>query len=426
MESSHVISITNVGPSKSNKESKIHSSLASHLRYKQNKDTINTIHSIKVGISLVFVSLLYILDPLYDQVGENAMWAIMTVVVLFEFTAGATLGKGFNRGTGTVLGGVLGCIAAILAQNLSGVGNSIAIGTFVFISGTTATYFRQLASIKKRYDYGVMIFILTFNLVVVSGVRTHDQKVWELARERLTIILMGFIVCICVSLLVFPLWASDELHDSIVSRFQYLANSLQDCLEEYVKTEEENKHGASFTLCKSLLDSKSKDELLANFAKWEPWHGKFGFFYPWEQYLKIGEVLRELAAIILTLGGCLRASRKAGALASESETVEFESCEAIGSRIVWSMREVGESMKQMRKCEAENHTSKLKAARTELSLMIATSKIAAIENSTEALAIASSVFFLMEVVDKVEELIKEVEQVEAIAGFRAHSTPPSS
>jgi len=72
-----------------------------------------------------------------------------------------------------------------------------------------------------------MIFILTFNLVVVSGVRTEDQKVWEIARERLLTIVIGFVVCICVSLLIFPLWASDELHDSMVSRFQHLANSLQ-------------------------------------------------------------------------------------------------------------------------------------------------------------------------------------------------------
>ena len=72
-----------------------------------------------------------------------------------------------------------------------------------------------------------MIFILTFNLVVVSGVRIQDQKVWEIARERLLTIVMDFVVCICVSLLVFPYWASDELHDSTVYRFQHLANALQ-------------------------------------------------------------------------------------------------------------------------------------------------------------------------------------------------------
>ncbi|KAL5123722.1 Aluminum-activated malate transporter 13 [Glycine soja] len=334
MESTHVISITNgeenVAPTKNAKTFQFSLSLPpvfSRLRenkliqfslfpitsyLRQKKDTKKIIHSIKVGISLVLISLLYFVDPLYEQVGDNAIWAIMTVVVTFEFSAGATLGKGLNRGMGTILGGGLGCIAAVLAQNVGGgIGNSIIIGTSVFIFGTIATYCRLFPSVKKRYDYGVMIFILTFNLVVVSGVRIQDQKVWKIASERLLTIVMGFVVCICVSFLVFPLWASDELHDSTVSRFQHLANALQGCLEEYVKfaTEKENKKaGASFTVCKSLLDSKSKDEMLANFAKWEPWHGKFGFFYPWEKYLKIGEVLRELAAIILALGGCLQAS----------------------------------------------------------------------------------------------------------------------
>ena len=45
-------------------------------------------HSGKVGIALVLFSLLYLLDPLFTEVGENAMWAIMTVVVVFEFSAG--------------------------------------------------------------------------------------------------------------------------------------------------------------------------------------------------------------------------------------------------------------------------------------------------------------------------------------------------
>ena len=44
----------------------------------------------------------------------------------------------------------------------------------------------------------------------------------------------------------------------------------------------------------------------ANFARWEPWHGKFGFSYPWGKYLKIGEDLRDLATTILSLKGCLR------------------------------------------------------------------------------------------------------------------------
>lgn len=52
-------------------------------------------HSIKVGISLTLVSLLYLLDPLLKghgvitkEIGDNVLWAVMTVVVVLEFTAG--------------------------------------------------------------------------------------------------------------------------------------------------------------------------------------------------------------------------------------------------------------------------------------------------------------------------------------------------
>ena len=61
-----------------------------------------------------------------------------------------------------------------------------------------------------------------------------------------------------------------------------------------------------------FIENESKNTLFfqANFAKWEPWHGKFGFSYPWQKYLKIGEVIRELAALILALERCFQASKK--------------------------------------------------------------------------------------------------------------------
>ncbi|KAA8550882.1 hypothetical protein F0562_002566 [Nyssa sinensis] len=352
---STVITIPNGDGIALNQKNNFHFSLpsiVSSLREKKCKHyMIKVIHSIKVGIALVLVSLLYLLNPLYKQVGENAMWAIMTVVVVFEFYAGATLSKGLNRGIGTILGGGLGCLAAMLADGVGGIGNPIVVGTSVFIFGAAATYYRLVPSIKRRYDYGFLIFILTFNLVVVSGLRTDN--IMKLARQRLSTIGMGFSVCIFTSLLIFPMWASDELHYSVSSKFENLACCIEGCLEEYFKIveEKENQPRANFNSCKSVLHSKSNDESMANFARWEPWHGKFGLFYPWEKYLQIGEVLRELAATIISLKGCLQSPRQPSP--SQRQSIK-EPCEMVGSSLAWTLRELGESINNMKSVVSSN------------------------------------------------------------------------
>ncbi|XP_030486651.2 aluminum-activated malate transporter 13 [Cannabis sativa] len=400
------------------------SNTASYVREKTrsiNKQKMRrVIHSVKVGLALVLVSLLYLLDPLYEQVGDNAMWAIMTVVVIFEFFAGATLGKGLNRGLGTILGGGLGCLAASLAQQVHGTGNSIIVGTSVFVFGAGATYARLVPKIKKRYDYGAMIFILTFNLVVVSGLRA--EKVLQLARERLCTIGMGFAVCVFISLLIFPTWASDELHDSIASNFNHLALSLEGCLEEYFKLschkENQSSSAKSFTSnCKLVLNSKAKDEQLTNFAKWEPWHGKFGLYYPWRKYLQLGDHLRELASSIISLTSCLQSPKQPSPTLRQ---LIKEPCEAVGYSLGWSLKELGESLKKMRKCQpADVILPKLKAMRIELSSVISdspnNSKLAGKLENVEGLAVATLVFSLMEIIEKVEDLAKEVEDLGQLA-----------
>lgn len=45
-------------------------------------------HCLKVGVALVVVSLFYYMRPLYDGIGDSAIWAVMTVVVVFEYTVG--------------------------------------------------------------------------------------------------------------------------------------------------------------------------------------------------------------------------------------------------------------------------------------------------------------------------------------------------
>ncbi|XP_020255233.1 aluminum-activated malate transporter 12-like [Asparagus officinalis] len=194
-------------------------------------DSRKLFHAAKVGLALVLVSLLYMLEVVHDRLGDNAMWAVMTVVVIFESTAGATISKGINRVLGTMLGGGLGFSVAFLAQGISGAGKAVVIGISVFVFCSTATYIRMIPSIKKKHDYGAMIFILTYSLVAVSGVRSN--QIIKIASDRLSSIFIGFAVCIFISLFIFPIWCGDELHNSLASKFDNLACSIEGLSQKY-------------------------------------------------------------------------------------------------------------------------------------------------------------------------------------------------
>lgn len=103
----------------------------------------------------------------------------------------------------------------------------IYIDYFVGLIPTAAasTFSRFFPRIKARYDYGVLIFILTFSLVSVSGYRV--EKILELAHQRLSTILIGGATCVFISLFICPVWAGETLHNTIASNIEKLANYLE-------------------------------------------------------------------------------------------------------------------------------------------------------------------------------------------------------
>ncbi|KAL8216394.1 hypothetical protein R6Q57_023231 [Mikania cordata] len=184
-------------------------------------DPRKAIHSIKVGLSLTLVSLLYLLEPLFKGMGGNAVWAVMTVVVL-EFTAGATLCKGLNRGLGTLLAGSLAFLFQFIARESGKVLYAIFIGASVFFH---RTYLRFIPNVKKNYDYGVVIFLVTFNLITISSYRV--ENVLKMASERLYTMAIGCGICILMSLFIFPIWSGQDLHHFSASKLEGLAKSIQ-------------------------------------------------------------------------------------------------------------------------------------------------------------------------------------------------------
>lgn len=155
-----------------------------------------------------------------------------------------------NRAIATMLGGALGVAAHRLAS-LSGekievvilglsvflIGNKKLLllflicnmcGLFIIVEFTAAsgtTFFRFFPKLRARYDYGLLIFILTFSLISVSGYR--EDEIIDMAQKRLTTILVGGTATVLICILIFPVWAGEDLHKITASNIEKIANFLE-------------------------------------------------------------------------------------------------------------------------------------------------------------------------------------------------------
>ncbi|XP_068636177.1 aluminum-activated malate transporter 10-like [Aristolochia californica] len=311
-------------------------------------DPRRAVHGLKVGIALSVVSLFYYVRPLYNGIGGTAMWAVMTVVVVFEFSVGATLSKGLNRGMATLLAGSLALGVHSVASQFGEKTEPVVLVIAVFLTASSATFSRFIPTIKRRFDYGITIFILTFSLVTVSGFRV--EKLVEMAHQRLSTIAIGGSMCMIVSMLVFPVWAGEDLHLLITRNIEKLGDSLHGSMVEYFSEGEDDTGDdepcKKLQAYKCVLNSKATEESLANFARWEPAHGQFGFWHPWKQYLKIGTTLRYCACCIEALNASINSEIKAPESAKKYLSV---TCSKLSSQCSSVLKELARTTKTMTK-----------------------------------------------------------------------------
>ncbi|KAH6830200.1 aluminum activated malate transporter family protein [Perilla frutescens var. hirtella] len=390
-------------------------------------DPRRVIHSIKVGLALTIVSLFYYFRPLYDGFGQAGMWAILTVVVVFEFSVGGTISKSVNRGVATLVAAALGVGAEYLADQCGEKGEPIVLGLLVFVLATISTFTRFFPNVKRRYDYGVLIFILTFSLVAVSGARTTE--ILQLAHQRLSTILIGGATCIIISLSISPVWAGQDLHFLISANIANLAASLQGFGGEFSLSPcdgsgstvsfKDDKEKSYLQSHKSVLNSKAMEESLANFAWWEPGHGRFKLNHPWKLYLNIGGLVRQCACQIETLSGsCIYINSKSQATSEFQQKVQG-ACVTMSIESSKALKELATSLKNATfpsssssSSSVEIHLHNSKAAADELKNIMEKSSFLPMEVDLEdmmpILVVASLLIDIIKLVEKISVSVNEL------------------
>ncbi|CAI9097598.1 OLC1v1034067C2 [Oldenlandia corymbosa var. corymbosa] len=286
----------------------------------------------------------------------------------------------------------------------------------ILVAAAGATFVRFFPVIKKRYDYGVLIFILTFSLVTVSGYRV--EEIFELAHQRISTILIGAATCMIISVFIRPVWAGEDLHNLIISNIEKLATFLLQGFggENVQVLPKSNDY-------KSVLGTKATEESLANFAWWEPGHGCFGFCHPWKQYLKIGAITRECASQIEVLH-CLKYSHPKTQQTGLQKMITT-SCERMRFETGMALKEIASSLKERIRLSSafETHVQNSNSAMNELASVLDKFSLNQIGGRGGTLAeivqVIAAASVLAEIIKNVERLSESANELAKRARFKA-------
>ncbi|CAN1299746.1 Aluminum-activated malate transporter 10 [Linum perenne] len=367
-------------------------------------DPRKVVHGIKLGMALSVVSVFYYMRPLND----------VCVCV-----TGATIYKCLNRVFATSTAGFLALGVHWVANQSGHRLEPIITGVAVFILGKfihpveNVTFSRFIPTIKARFDYGCLIFILTFSYVTVSGYRV--EQLFDLAHQRMATIIIGTSLVIIVAMFICPIWAGQELHSLLLRNMDKLAGSLDDFGEDEEDSEPDKQLANKSIGYKCVLTSKAAEEAFANFARWEPGHGIFSYRHPWKQYLKVGAALRSCAYCIEALNGCINSTNNQSPDSIKNHLKD--SCLKVSSTSSKITREVAKSMETMTKSSATDLlTEEIRVSVQELheSLKSLPEETVPLMEVIQAATLAS---LLIEIASRIEGVVREMKELEKMCEF---------
>ena len=147
---------------------------------------------------------------------QDPQWAVLTVYLLAQPTAGAALAKGAYRVVGTLLGAAVGLvILALYSQAPVPLVGAIALWlALCFFIG---------AQMRNYTAYGFLLAGYTALLVGLQGA-SDPTHAWHLAFDRTAEIIIGIACITAVSVLIFPRYAGVMLREQLAELFGQLSH----------------------------------------------------------------------------------------------------------------------------------------------------------------------------------------------------------
>jgi uncharacterized membrane protein YccC len=78
------------------------------------------------------------------------------------------------------------------------------------------------------YEHCFRVTLFTYCLIIISAYRNSNPVVTALT--RLYCIAIGAAIAVLVNVLVFPMWAGEQLHKELVASFHAVSESLEGTL----------------------------------------------------------------------------------------------------------------------------------------------------------------------------------------------------
>lgn len=319
-------------------------------------DPRKVIFAAKSGLAMAIVSLLVFWKPPFDDVSQYSIWAMLTVIVMFEFSVGATLIKGFNRGLGTFFAGIM-AYGFVALSKLSGDWEDVIFVISLSLTAFVASYLKMYPTMAP-YEYGFRVFVLTYCILMVAGQRTGAYS--EAILSRLALIALGGVICVVVNTGIYPMWAGEDLHRLVVKNFKDLATSVQACVNAYLECLEytripstivtyQDAEDPVYASYRAVVESKTREQTLLNFALWEPPHGRYRMLnYPWRNYAKVSGALRHCAFMVMALHGSILSEIQAP---PEKREVFSAQLQKVGTEAAKVLGVIGEKMERMEKVD---------------------------------------------------------------------------